>query len=104
MLLALQRHNNFFKKSTVSSFKPQQACESMNSTTLTEIQTLVHVIKTHQVTPKSHLESKKWQWHDPSSRAFVHMQEEKVMAFEREKKVVVMRSISQFICTYAGGG
>jgi hypothetical protein len=26
------------------------------------------------------------------------------MAFEREKKVVVMRSISQFICTYAGGG
>ncbi len=32
------------------------------------------------------------------------MQEEKDMAFEREKKVVVMRSISQFICTYAGGG
>jgi hypothetical protein len=32
------------------------------------------------------------------------MQEEEDMAFEREKKAAVMRSISQFICTYAGGG
>lgn len=75
--LALQRHHNFFKESTVSSFKPQQACESTNSTTLTEIQTLVHVIKTHQVTPKSH---------------------------PPEQKVEVAWSIFQSIWAYAGGG